>query len=104
MDTPEKRTRDLEEKALGIDATKWLKDKLESTIDGDDELSIRTELVGGVGKYGRLLGWLYIGDELVSLNEQMIAEGYAHAYDGGTKDMNLEALRVIRREHGTLVE
>ena len=34
----------------------------------------------------------------------MIAEGYAHAYDGGTKDMNLEALREIRRAHGTLVD
>jgi len=67
-------------------------------------LSVRTELVGGTGKYGRLLGWLYIGDDTVSLNEQMITEGYAHAYDGGTKDMNLEALRVIRREYGTLVE
>ena len=60
VDTPEKRTRDLEEKALGIDATNWLKDKLEGAIDGDDELTIRTELKGGVGKYGRLLGWLYI--------------------------------------------
>ena len=104
IDTPEKRTRDLEEKALGIDATNWLKEKLESTIAGDDELSIRTELVGGVGKYGRLLGWLYVGDSDVSLNEQMITEGYAHAYDGGTKDMNLEALREIRRSFGTLNE
>ena len=104
VDTPEKRTRDLEEKELGIDATNWLKEKLESTIAGDDELSVRTELVGGVGKYGRLLGWLYIGDSELSLNEQMIKEGYAHAYDGGTKDMNLEALREIRKAHGTLIE
>ena len=104
VDTPEKRTRDKEEKALGIDATNWLKEKLESTIAGDNELSVRTELVGGVGKYGRLLGWLYIGDAELSLNEQMITEGYAHAYDGGTKDMNLEALREIRRAHGTLVD
>ena len=104
VDTPEKRTRNLEEKALGIDATNWLKDKLESTLSGDDELSIRTELVGGVGKYGRLLGWLYVGEDTVSLNELMITEGYAHAYDGGTKDMNLEELRVIRRSFGTLVE
>ena len=85
VDTPEKRTRDLEEKALGIDATNWLKEKLESTINGDGELSVRTELVGGVGKYGRLLGWLYIDDSEISLNEQMITEGYAWAYDGGTK-------------------
>ncbi len=97
VDTPEKRTRNLEEKALGIDATNWLKEKLESAISGDDDLVIRTELVGGVGKYGRLLGWLYIGTDDLSLNEQMIEEGYAHPYDGGTKDMNLDALREIRR-------
>ena len=104
VDTPEKRTRDLEEKALGIDATNWLKEKLESTLSGDDELSIRTELVGGVGKYGRLLGWLYIGDAEVSLNEQMITEGYAWEYDGGTKQKDFEELREIRRHFGTLVE
>ena len=102
VDTPEKRTRNLEEKELGIDATEWLKAKLEGAVAGDDDLVIRTELDGGVGKYGRLLGWLYIGDSELSLNEQMITEGYAHPYDGGTKDMNLEALREIRRSHGTL--
>ena len=104
VDTPEKRTRDLEEKALGIDATNWLKDKLDGAISGADDLVIRTELVGGVGKYGRLLGWLYIGDSTVSLNEQMIEEGYAWSYDGGTKQKNFEELREIRRAHGTLVE
>ena len=104
VDTPEKRTRNLEEKALGIDATEWLKNKLEGAIDGDDDLIIRTELVGGVGKYGRLLGWLYIGDSDVSLNEQMITEGYAWAYDGGTKQKDFEELREIRRKFGTLNE
>ena len=104
VDTPEKRTRDLEEKALGIDATNWLKEKLDSTIAGDDELTVRTELHGGVGKYARLLGWLYIGDGSLSLNEQMITEGYAWAYDGGTKQKDFEELREIRRAHGTLVE
>ena len=105
VDTPEKRTRDLEEKALGIDATNWLKKKLEDTIAGDgDELAIRTELVGGMGKYGRLLGWLYINEDTVSLNEQMITEGYAWEYDGGTKQKNFESLREIRRANGTLLE
>ena len=80
-----------------------MKEKLEGAIAGEDELSVRTELVGGQGKYGRLLGWLYIGDESLSLNEQMIEEGYAHAYDGGTKNMDLEALREIRRARGTMV-
>jgi len=104
VDTPEKRTRDLEEKELGIHATNWLKEKLEGAISGDDDLVIRTELVGGVGKYGRLLGWCYIGDAGVSLNEQMIEEGYAWPYDGGTKQKDFEQLREIRRAHGTLVE
>ena len=102
VDTPEKRTRDLEEKVLGIDATNWMKEHLEDTINGDDELIIRTELKGGVGKYGRLLGWLYVGDEQVSLNEQMITEGYAWDYDGGTKKKDFEELREIRRSRGTL--
>ena len=102
IDTPEKRTRDLEEKALGIDATNYLKKKLEDTIAGDDELTIRTELKGGMGKYGRLLGWLYIGEDDVSINEQMIAEGYAWSYDGGTKKKDFEELREIRRQHGSL--
>ena len=90
VDTPEKRTRDLEEKALGIDATNWMKKQLEGAIDGDDDLIIRTELVGGMGKYGRLLGWLYIGDAELSLNEIMIEEGYAWEYDGGTKQKTLK--------------
>ena len=102
VDTPEKRTRDLEEKALGLDATEWMKKHLEDTIAGDEELTIRTELKGGMGKYGRLLGWLYVGENAVSLNQQMIQEGYAWAYDGGKKQKNFEELRNIRRSHGTM--
>ena len=104
VDKPEKRTRDKEEKVLGIDATNWMKEQLEGAIDGEDELTIRTELKGGMGKYGRLLGWLYIGDVELSLNEQMITEGYALAYDGGTKKKDFEELREIRRSFGTLLE
>ena len=104
VDTPEKRTRNLEEKELGIHATNWLKKQLEDTIAGDEELIIRTELKGGVGKYGRLLGWLYIGDNNISINEQMIDEGYAWSYDGGTKQKDFEELREIRRQHGSLDE
>ena len=79
-----------------------MKEKLTETIKGDEELTIRTELKGGVGKYGRLLGWLYVGESDISLNEQMIDEGYAWCYDGGTKQKNFEELRQIRRSHGTL--
>ena len=104
VDTPEKRTRNLEEKALGIDATNlgskknWKGRWLVMMI----LLSVLNLLVSG--KYGRLLGWLYVGDGDMSLNEQMIAEGYAWSYDGGTKQKNFEVLRGIRRSYGTLAE
>ena len=104
VDTPEKRTRDLDEKKLGIDATCWMQEKLEGAIEGTDDLIIRTELVGGMGKYGRLLGWLYIGDGDLSINEQMIDEGYAWCYDGGTKNKNFQELIEIRKLKGTYVE
>ena len=79
-----------------------MKKNLEDTIAGDDELTIRTELVGGMGKYGRLLGWLYVGESNVSLNEIMIEEGYAWEYDGGTKQKNFQELRDIRIARGSL--
>ena len=61
VDTPEKRTRDLEEKALGIDATNWLKEKLEGAIDGDDELTIELNLkVGLVSMVGCLVGYILV--------------------------------------------
>ena len=69
-----------------------LKDKLEGAINGTDDLVIRTGFVGGVGKYGRLLGWLYIGDGTISINEHMITAGYAWEYDGGTKKKTLKNL------------
>ena len=96
VDTPEKRTRDLEEKELGIDATNWLTEQLDSAIDGEDDLVIRTEIDGGFGKYGRLLGWLYIGEDTESINERMIREGYAWEYDGGTKNKDFQQLSEIR--------
>ena len=50
------------------------------------------------------MGWLYIGDADRSLNEQMIEEGYAWEYDGGSKNKNFEELKEIRRARGTLVD
>ena len=103
VDTPEKRTSDHEvEKPLGIDATNWLKGKLEDAETEGKSLMVRTELGSGAsGKYGRLLGWLYVGEEVVSLNEQMIEQGYAWSYDGGTKKKDFEELKNIRRTKGT---
>ena len=103
VDTPEKRTRDKEEKKLGLDATLWLEDKLAEAAAAGYSLTVRTELdKGSTGKYGRLLGWLYIGDADRSLNEQMIEEGFAWEYDGGTKRKDFEELRKIRRSKGTM--
>ena len=50
------------------------------------------------------LGEVYIGDSDLSLNEQMITEGYAWAYDGGKKQKDFEELREIRRSFGTLTQ
>ena len=106
VDTPEKRTSDHEvEKPLGIDATNWLTNKLRDAAAESRGLMVRTELGNSAtGKYGRLLGWLYVGDDVVSLNEQMIAEGYAWPYDGGSKNKNFEELKEIRRSKGALIE
>jgi micrococcal nuclease len=100
IDTPESRTKDLKEKELGIDAKNWLKHRLHDAED----IIIRTELPDSTEKYGRIIGHLYVNGEDASLNNQMITEGYALSYDGGTKDKDWEPLREIRRAKGTLVE
>ena len=100
VDTPESRTTDKAEKALGLDAKEWLKHRLIHASD----IIIRTQLPDSTEKYGRIIGNLYINGEDVPLNQQMIDEGYALEYDGGTKDKNWEPLREIRRKNGTLVE
>ena len=100
IDTPESRTKDLAEKELGLDAKNWLKHRLEEAKD----IIIRTQLPDSTEKYGRIIGQLYINGEDASLNNQMITEGYALPYDGGTKDKDWEPLKEIRRKNGTLVE
>ena len=97
IDSPEKRTRDAAEKALGIDATEWMTKR----INEAPELIIKTAVEGSMGKYGRVLGWLFVGEDDVSLNEQMINEGFAWKYDGGTKKKDLQSLIDIRKSLGT---
>lgn len=77
IDTPEKRTRDLREKQLGMDATHYA----EMWFGTEHNLTVRTEKDG---KYGRMLGWFYRGDEC--FNHKIIEDGYALPYDGGTKN------------------
>jgi len=91
IDTPESRTRDLEEKKLGLQA----KDYFKSLIMNADKLIVRTEKDG---KFGRMIGYLYMNpDATVSLNQMLIDEGFAWMYDGGTKKKDLQELLDKRR-------
>lgn len=94
VDTPESRTTDLKEKAMGLESKEWLKKKLE----GAKDIIIKTELPDSTEKYGRIIGHLFINGQETSLNNQMINEGYALAYDGGTKDKNFDVLKEIRKK------
>ena len=99
VDTPESRTADANEKKLGLEAKDWLKHRLQFAKD----IIIKTELPDSTEKYGRIIGHLFINGEETSLNNQMIAEGYAWTYDGGTKQKNFDQLKEIRRARGTLI-
>ena len=99
IDTPEKRTRDETEKKYGIEATVWMESHLRSVITGDATLVIRTEKDRSAGKYGRLLGWLYLDDDTVSLNERIIEEGYAWEYEGGKKQKDFDGLLKARQAY-----
>jgi len=94
IDTPESRTTDLKEKALGLEVKEWLKKRLE----GAKDILIKTQLPDSTEKYGRILGKLYINNEETSLNEQMIAEGYAWSYMGDTKVKDFALLESKRKK------
>ena len=92
IDTPESRTRDLEEKKMGLEAKEYLKNRLKFASN----IVIKTEKLDSSEKYGRILGWLFLDEDLNSVNNQMILKGYAWEYGGGTKDKDLDALRKQR--------
>jgi micrococcal nuclease len=85
INTPESRTRDLEEKARGLAA----KDRVKELLEGCKRIQLTSH---GVGKYGRCLGELCIdmvdGKEkitLESINQLLIKEGHAVEYHGGKR-------------------
>ena len=87
IDTWESRTRDLEEKAKGLEAKARNKELLM-------EVSLRPGYFRlksfGVGKYGRVLGEIYIQDSnknTICINNQLINEGHAYIYEGGKKKL-----------------
>ena len=73
IDAPEIKTKHLEEKVYGLNSKRWLEEKLNT----DKPLYIKTEKDD---KYGRILGWIYIGDDNIPINTHMIKEGYAKPY------------------------
>ena len=94
IDAPESRTTNLKEKALGLESKEWLK----KTLEGAKDIIIKTEKPDSTEKYGRIIGHLFINGQETSLNNQMIDEGYALAYEGGKKDMDLELLLSRRKK------
>jgi micrococcal nuclease len=98
IDTPESRTVNKEEKALGLEVKKVLGELIASAKD----VVIRTEKMDSSEKYGRILGWLYLDGASTSVNETLVAGGYAWGYLGDTKVKDFEALKKKRAESGTL--
>jgi micrococcal nuclease len=94
IDTPESRTTDKMEKALGLESKKYL----ESRIKAAKNVVIKTEKLDSSEKYGRILGWIYLDGEGNSLNTEMIEKGYAWGYLGDTKVKNFEELAAKRAQ------
>jgi micrococcal nuclease len=96
IDTPESRTKDLAEKALGLEAKEYLKKALKDA----KSVVIKTEKMDSSEKYGRILGWVYVDGNTVSLNDMMINDGYAWGYLGDTKVKDFGALAKARKKSG----
>ena len=80
IDTPESRTRDLDEKARGKMASAFLKE----AIEGGDKIVIQTKLKDSRGKFGRVLGNIVVDEE--NINQSMIDANLAVAYYGQSKN------------------
>ena len=85
IDTWESRTRNLEEKKLGLAAKERNKELLETVSSKPGYFRLKSY---GVGKYGRVLGEIFIQDadgNQYNINETLIKEGHAYVYEGGKK-------------------
>lgn len=94
IDTPESRTTDKREKALGLEA----KDYLKHAIEAATNVVIKTEKMDSSEKYGRILGWIYLDGSGNSINHEMIEKGYAWGYLGDTKVKDFDALLEQRKK------
>tara|TARA_A100000172_G_scaffold18385_1_gene10114 strand:+ start:1644 stop:2060 length:417 start_codon:yes stop_codon:yes gene_type:complete len=87
IDTPESRTRDLDEKARGILSKSFLQDALVQS----NKVIIKTQK-DAKGKFGRVLGELYVND--ININQLMVDKYLAVAYTGQSKgDIIVEHLK-----------
>ena len=87
IDTWESRTRDLAEKAKGLEAKARNKELLMEVSSKSGYFRLKSF---GVGKYGRVLGEIYIEDaegKQYNINETLITEGHAYVYEGGKKKL-----------------
>ena len=85
VDTWESRTRNLEEKALGLKAKARTKELLEKVSSKSGYFRIKSY---GLGKYGRVIADIFIEDKngkQWNVNQTLISEGHAYIYDGGKK-------------------
>jgi micrococcal nuclease len=96
IDTPESRTTDKIEKALGLESKEYLKKYLKDA----KPIIIKTEKMNSSEKYGRILGWVYVNGDTESLNDKMINDGYAWGYLGDTKVKDFEVLKKARAKSG----
>jgi micrococcal nuclease len=96
IDTPESRTTDKKEKVLGLEVKQRLKDILASA----SIVVIRTQKPDSTEKYGRVLGWLFVDGAEKSVNEALIADGYAWGYMGETKIKDFALLEAKRKQSG----
>jgi micrococcal nuclease len=96
IDTPESRTTDKVEKALGLESKEYLKKHLKDA----KSVVIKTEKMNSTEKFGRILGWIYVNGNTESLNDKMINDGYAWGYLGDTKVKDFEALKKARVKSG----
>jgi micrococcal nuclease len=95
IDTPESRTTDKMEKALGLESKEYLK----KSIKAAKTVVIKTEKMDSSEKYGRILGWVYLDGSGNSINNEMIEKGYAWGYLGDTKVKDFDALAKARAKH-----
>ena len=87
IDTWESRTRDLAEKAKGLEAKARNKELLMEVSSKSGYFRLKSH---GVGKYGRVLGEIYIEDKegkQYNINKTLISEGHAYIYEGGKKKL-----------------